>query len=510
MARAGRRPRRDRAEIGLAQLPYMRLRNPFPPFEIVSADQVEAIHRASLRVLAEIGMNFLLDEARAILAAAGAEVERSAAAGALRSRLHRGADPHRADRLHAACAQSRTQRHDRRGRINFAVVASAPQRLRPRARPAHRQLRRLLQPDQARPQPQHLPPDRAAIRSSRSTCRPRPATSTRSRRWPPTRIAISTAMRSARCGSAMRSRSRASPAGDLRGQLLREPSMTTVVNANSPLQYDGPMLEGVIEMARHNQPVIFTPFTLAGAMAPITVAGALVQQNAEALAGIAFAPVRPSGLPGGLRQLHLERRHEQRRARLRHAGVRQGDARERPARAPLPPAVPRLQRQRLERARRPVGLRVRDVDLALRAGALQRRQARPRLARGRAVHVLREDHPRRRDAADDRGVARAARDRATTRSASRRSARSARAAISSRRPTRWRATSARSTRRCSPTGAISRPGRRAARSMPRSAPTASGRSCSPPTSRRPWTRAIAEELAAFVARRKEEGGAPTT
>ncbi len=77
-------------------------------------------------------------------------------------------------------------------------------------------------------------------------------------------------------------------------QLLREPTMTTVVNANSPLQYDAPMLQGVIEMARHNQPVIFTPFTLAGAMAPITVAGALVQQNAEALAGIAFGQcVRP-------------------------------------------------------------------------------------------------------------------------------------------------------------------------------------------------------------------------
>ena len=80
-------------------------------------------------------------------------------------------------------------------------------------------------------------------------------------------------------------------------QLLEQPSMTTVVNANSPLQYDGPMLEGVIEMARHNQPVIFTPFTLAGAMAPITVAGALVQQNAEALAGIAFAQCVRPGCP---------------------------------------------------------------------------------------------------------------------------------------------------------------------------------------------------------------------
>ena len=80
-------------------------------------------------------------------------------------------------------------------------------------------------------------------------------------------------------------------------QLLAEPSMTTVVNANSPLQYDGPMLEGVIEMARQGQPIIFTPFTLAGAMAPITVAGALVQQNAEALAGIAFAQCVRKGCP---------------------------------------------------------------------------------------------------------------------------------------------------------------------------------------------------------------------
>ena len=56
--------------------------------------------------------------------------------------------------------------------------------------------------------------------------------------------------------------------------LLKEPSITTVVNANSPLVYDKALLEGAIEMAEHNQPVIYTPFTLAGAMAPITVAGA--------------------------------------------------------------------------------------------------------------------------------------------------------------------------------------------------------------------------------------------
>src|SRR5690606_26540463 len=52
-----------------------------------------------------------------------------------------------------------------------------------------------------------------------------------------------------------------------------------------------------IEMARANQCVCFTPFTLAGAMAPITLAGAIAQQNAEALAGIVFAQMVRPGTP---------------------------------------------------------------------------------------------------------------------------------------------------------------------------------------------------------------------
>jgi trimethylamine--corrinoid protein Co-methyltransferase len=57
------------------------------------------------------------------------------------------------------------------------------------------------------------------------------------------------------------------------------------------------MLIGMIEMARHGQPVNVTPFTLAGAMAPVTLAGALAQQNAEALAGIAFMQMVRPGAP---------------------------------------------------------------------------------------------------------------------------------------------------------------------------------------------------------------------
>jgi trimethylamine:corrinoid methyltransferase-like protein len=33
---------------------------------------------------------------------------------------------------------------------------------------------------------------------------------------------------------------------------------------------DGPMLQGLMEMARHGQAVVLTPFTLSGAMSPAT------------------------------------------------------------------------------------------------------------------------------------------------------------------------------------------------------------------------------------------------
>jgi len=90
-------------------------------------------------------------------------------------------------------------------------------------------------------------------------------------------------------------------------ELCSRPSIFTVVNANSPLQYDTPMLQGTIEMALRNQPVIITPFTLAGAMAPVTLGGALVQQNAEALAGLAFIQMVNPGAPCVIRWFYIQR-----------------------------------------------------------------------------------------------------------------------------------------------------------------------------------------------------------
>ncbi len=77
----------------------------------------------------------------------------------------------------------------------------------------------------------------------------------------------------------------------------KDPLFVGVVNTNSPLQLDIPMAEGLMTLAAHGQVAIITPFTLAGAMAPITLAGTLAQQHAEAMAGLALTQIIRPGVP---------------------------------------------------------------------------------------------------------------------------------------------------------------------------------------------------------------------
>ncbi len=77
----------------------------------------------------------------------------------------------------------------------------------------------------------------------------------------------------------------------------REPVLFANCNVNSPLRFDVRMLEGLLAYADAGQAIIVTPFLLMGAMAPVTVAAALVQQTTEALAGIALAQLVRPGTP---------------------------------------------------------------------------------------------------------------------------------------------------------------------------------------------------------------------
>jgi trimethylamine--corrinoid protein Co-methyltransferase len=85
--------------------------------------------------------------------------------------------------------------------------------------------------------------------------------------------------------------------GVTREELAREPSLITIINTNSPLRLDGPMSDGLIAMADAGQAVVATPFTLAGAMTPVTLAAAIAQQNAEALFCVALTQIVRAGAP---------------------------------------------------------------------------------------------------------------------------------------------------------------------------------------------------------------------
>lgn len=83
---------------------------------------------------------------------------------------------------------------------------------------------------------------------------------------------------------------------DLAG-MVDHPVFSCVINTNSPFQLDVPMGQGLMTMAEYGQAVIVTPFTLSGAMSPVTLAGALAQQHAEAMAGIVLTQIVRPGAP---------------------------------------------------------------------------------------------------------------------------------------------------------------------------------------------------------------------
>jgi trimethylamine--corrinoid protein Co-methyltransferase len=85
--------------------------------------------------------------------------------------------------------------------------------------------------------------------------------------------------------------------GKTREEIVDDPSVLTIISVNSPRRFDEAMSEGLMAMSEFGQPVVVTPFTLMGAMTPVTLAAALTQQNAEALSGIVLTQLTRPGVP---------------------------------------------------------------------------------------------------------------------------------------------------------------------------------------------------------------------
>ncbi|MFQ5400576.1 MAG: trimethylamine methyltransferase family protein [Anaerolineae bacterium] len=289
------RTRPHRPATPLADKPFRRLRNPLSPIEVLSAGQIEQIHDASMYILEEIGLDFLDDEALDLWAAAGAKADRHGR----HVWLDRGLVLELVAQAPAEFTlQARNPAHSLTiggNHINFATVGAAPyysdlaDGRRPGTLADYQRMVKLAQ--QCGPvhiveglmvEPQDVPVPWRNLEKAYSLL----------------------TLSDKTCTTAAHGREVAGDYVNMAAivyggleKIKQQPAFASNVNVNSPLRYDEQMLGALIIYARNGQPLIITPFILAGAMSPITMAAAIAQQNAEALAGIALTQLVNPGTP---------------------------------------------------------------------------------------------------------------------------------------------------------------------------------------------------------------------
>ena len=291
-----RRSQPRRKTDAIHTLKWRKVVNPYPPFNILSNDQIEAIHRASLAVLRDSGIKFLSTTARKFFSDAGAATDH-------RSQMVRF-DPQLVEELIALPPSKFTvaARNPRRSAefgeniLNFATVGG-PSFIsdldRGRRAGTLKDLENFYKLASqleifhvcgASPfEPQDLPAE------SRHLDKYKAAICHHDRIWMTSMLGAYRARDGIEILKIVHQLDSC--------EFTRQPSTIGNINVNSPRQVDQAMSDALIEFSRFGQPVLVTPFTLLGAMAPTTMAGSLVQQNAEALACIALTQIVRPGAP---------------------------------------------------------------------------------------------------------------------------------------------------------------------------------------------------------------------
>lgn len=288
----------DRPDRSSGQLPKPMgvFRNPLPPIELISQDDLNRLIDAAFRVLEESGLEFLSARCLDIMAKNGCKVDH--ATGLVR--MDRATVEHfvalapESFALHARNPERNTIIGG--NHINFNTVGSPPN---------------INDIDNGRrPGTYQALVDLVKLNHALGVCHTMGGSIVEPMDLPvPTRhldnayAIFKYTDRSAfvRTVSEFRARDAIEMVAIARGvgldQLKTECSLLTSFNVNSPRRVDEELLEGLLCFGEHGQAVAVTPFTLAGAMSPVTVAGALVQQTAEALAVIALSQMANPGAP---------------------------------------------------------------------------------------------------------------------------------------------------------------------------------------------------------------------
>ena len=288
-------PHRKRRAADIVQKPWAQFRNPMPRLRLISDDEVEALHQAALTILETIGVRCAVKEARDIFAKAGAQIDESD------GRVRLGRDIIEASLATVPSELTLTPRSPDRAcrlggdHLTTAAVLGPPNctdLVRGRRVGSLADLEELLKLTQF-------------------------FNVVQMNGWPVEPLDIEVRFRHLDAAFAMltltdkvpyvfcQSRQRIEDVLTMcaiaRGETLEEfgqrPGVFSIINTNTPLQYDVPMTVGVIDMARHGQPTLLTPFVMAGASTPATIASAMALTCAEVLFGVTLAQLVRPGAP---------------------------------------------------------------------------------------------------------------------------------------------------------------------------------------------------------------------
>ena len=293
--RRGRRNRQAGAGVPTRDVNYRNLKNPFTPQKVFSDDEVEALHQNALRVMQELGWKVLLPEAREIFRKAGALVDDETQMVRIGSDIIEEALRIAPKEYTVRAGAPELDVRFALGELVFICGAGCPnvtdreRGRRPGSLNDFEELTKIISGfdvfhmHNASVEPQDIPihlRHYATMRTQALAGNEAPFVFSRGTQQVEESFEMIRIMR-----------------GIDEAEFRASPWTKTIVNTNSPRQLDRPMAQGVIDFARWNQLCVVTPFCLLGAMAPVTVAGALSLQHAEALATIALAQHANPGAP---------------------------------------------------------------------------------------------------------------------------------------------------------------------------------------------------------------------
>jgi trimethylamine--corrinoid protein Co-methyltransferase len=296
MTRRNRERTRRTKDSEPQEQPFTLMKRPYRPIEVMSADEVEFIHQMSLRLLRDVGLRFDLEEAWPILEANGCSVDRSSGLTKF--------PPEVVDHFLALTPSEFTllardpakSLHMGGDYIHYGSASSAPNVMdldngrRPGTQKDFDNLVKInhmigschfhtghpVEPIDAPANTRHL-------------------TSTLSWATLSDKVYRNYCIGATRALDAMAMTQIAHQVDD--ATFEQAPRLMGIINVNSPLVMDAPLLEGAIELVKRGQLVVVSPVAFAGAMSPITLSGSLVQTNAEAIGVMAFLQMVAPGAP---------------------------------------------------------------------------------------------------------------------------------------------------------------------------------------------------------------------